>query len=44
MENTELILIRHGETVWNTQLRMQGSLDSDLSAKGKEQIQALGSG
>ncbi|MBS1255590.1 MAG: Phosphoserine phosphatase 1 [Deltaproteobacteria bacterium] len=42
MENTELILIRHGETVWNTQLRMQGSLDSDLSAKGKEQIQALG--
>jgi len=42
MNNTVLILIRHGETLWNTQLRMQGSLDSDLTAKGELQIKALG--
>ena len=42
MSNTVLILIRHGETLWNTQLRMQGSLDSDLTLKGKSQIKALG--
>ena len=42
MNNTVLILIRHGETLWNTQLRMQGSLDSDLSPKGESQIKALG--
>ena len=42
MKNTDLILIRHGETVWNTELRMQGSLDSDLTTKGKSQIEALG--
>ena len=33
---------RHGETLWNTQLRMQGSLDSDLTPKGESQIKALG--
>ena len=42
MNNTVLILIRHGETIWNTQLRMQGSLDSDLTLKGESQIKALG--
>ncbi len=42
MDNTVLILIRHGETLWNTQLRMQGSLDSDLTPKGELQIKALG--
>ena len=42
MKDTLLILIRHGETLWNTQLRMQGSLDSDLTPKGKSQIKALG--
>ena len=42
MNNTVLILIRHGETLWNTQLRMQGSLDSDLTSKGESQIKALG--
>jgi len=42
MNNTVLILIRHGETIWNTQLRMQGSLDSDLTTKGESQIKALG--
>ena len=42
MKDTLLILIRHGETLWNTQLRMQGSLDSDLTPKGETQIKALG--
>ena len=42
MNNTVLILIRHGETLWNTQLRMQGRLDSDLTSKGESQIKALG--
>ena len=42
MKDTVLILIRHGETLWNTQLRMQGSLDSDLTPKGESQIEALG--
>ena len=42
MNNTVLILIRHGETLWNSQLRMQGSLDSDLTPKGESQIKALG--
>ena len=42
MNNIVLILIRHGETLWNTQLRMQGSLDSDLTPKGELQINALG--
>ena len=42
MNNNVLILIRHGETLWNTQLRMQGSLDSDLTPKGESQIKALG--
>ena len=42
MNDTILILIRHGETLWNTQLRMQGSLDSDLTPKGESQIKALG--
>ena len=42
MNDTVLILIRHGETLWNTQLRMQGSLDSDLTRRGESQIKALG--
>ena len=42
MSDTIIILIRHGETLWNTQLRMQGSLDSDLTPKGESQIMALG--
>ena len=42
MNDTVLILIRHGETLWNTQLRMQGSLDSNLTSKGESQIKALG--
>ena len=38
----EIILIRHGETEWNSQQRMQGHSNSDLSSVGQAQIQALG--
>ena len=37
-----LILIRHGETVWNKERRMQGHSDSPLSEKGLRQAQLLG--
>ena len=42
MKETEIILIRHGETEWNSQLRMQGHSNSALSEVGRGQIQALG--
>ncbi len=42
MKETEIILIRHGETEWNSQKRMQGHSNSDLSEVGRGQIQALG--
>jgi 2,3-bisphosphoglycerate-dependent phosphoglycerate mutase len=37
MTMTRLILIRHGETVWNRERRMQGQTDSPLSEKGLRQ-------
>ena len=42
MKETEIFFIRHGETEWNSQQRMQGHSNSDLSPVGKVQIQALG--
>lgn len=39
---TNLILIRHGETVWNREHRMQGQADSPLSPTGLRQAQLLG--
>ena len=44
MKETEIILIRHGETEWNSQKRMQGHSNSDLSEVGRGQIQALSCG
>lgn len=35
----ELIILRHGETEWNAQGRMQGALNSSLTAAGKAQAQ-----
>jgi glucosyl-3-phosphoglycerate phosphatase len=36
-----LILVRHGESVWNAEERLQGQLDPPLSERGREQALAL---
>jgi probable phosphoglycerate mutase len=38
---TELVLIRHGETEWNRELRFQGHVDVGLNAVGFEQARRL---
>jgi probable phosphoglycerate mutase len=42
MGETTLIVIRHGETPWNREKRMQGTTDTQLSEVGLAQAQALG--
>lgn len=37
----QLILIRHGETLWNKEGRVQGASDVELSAGGKKQVELL---
>ena len=37
----QLILIRHGETLWNKEGRVQGTSDIELSATGKKQAELL---
>lgn len=35
---TRLVLLRHGETDWNTDRRFQGQADVDLNTRGRQQI------
>jgi 2,3-bisphosphoglycerate-dependent phosphoglycerate mutase len=40
-EATRIIAIRHGQTAWNAEMRMQGQLDTALDALGRWQAQQL---
>ena len=40
--STRVILIRHGETAWNVDTRIQGQLDIPLNARGRWQASRLG--
>lgn len=42
MATTRLCIVRHGETAWNAQRRIQGQLDVALNATGRAQARALG--
>ncbi len=37
-----LYMLRHGETAWNTERRMQGLRDSKLTERGRLQAEAMG--
>src|SRR5437868_9037647 len=38
---SDILLIRHGETLWNQQARMQGQHDSPLTTLGLQQARQL---
>ena len=42
MSLPEIFVIRHGETEWNRQGRLQGDLDSPLTERGRAQAKAVG--
>ncbi len=37
-----LLIVRHGETEWNAEGRIQGHTDIGLSERGEEQARSLG--
>lgn len=44
MAKTELYVVRHGKTMFNTVQRVQGWCDTPLTKSGVERIQYLGNG
>lgn len=42
MKTIKLVLLRHGESVWNKENRFTGWTDVDLSEKGREEAKAAG--
>ncbi|HEU4373523.1 MAG TPA: histidine phosphatase family protein [Telluria sp.] len=42
MPITNIVLIRHGETAWNAERRLQGHIDIALNTEGLRQADALG--
>ncbi|MDR2187115.1 MAG: histidine phosphatase family protein [Azonexus sp.] len=42
MPETRLCLVRHGETAWNIEKRLQGQIDVALNATGLRQAEAAG--
>jgi probable phosphoglycerate mutase len=42
VDGADLFLLRHGETVWNRERRVQGRLDSPLTPLGIEQARRFG--
>lgn len=42
MDSTSIYLVRHGQTQWNVEQRMQGHLDSPLTREGERQASQLG--
>ena len=40
-EITRIVALRHGETAWNVDTRIQGQLDVPLNHKGQWQAQRL---
>jgi len=39
---TRLLLVRHGQSTWNREHRIQGQLDPPLAAEGRRQAELLG--
>ena len=42
MTATRIIAVRHGETAWNVDTRIQGQLDIDLNDRGRWQAERVG--
>ena len=42
MQVTRILAIRHGETTWNAEKRIQGQLDTPLSTRGQWQAEQAG--
>ncbi len=44
MHTTRICIVRHGETDWNLERRLQGQLETDLNAAGRVQAEATARG